>query len=171
MSHWNRAYLDALEVPVWVPLNDQRKIKADDKIAEKAAAQPASQPASAGSEREAVNTTADVVSSEFITFLKGDVSADYIFVVSKSANPDNCASSMKQLEFAWKSWLDQPLSAALAQISEMSEQSHAIDTCRGKVIVCGDEIDYIEHPSISAPDLELSQANKKDWWGLLQRLQ
>lgn len=173
MSHWNRAYLDALEVPVWVPLNDQAEENIagnpDGSSEEKAGqTQAATQEKAINSESE--DSATPPVEGDYIRFLQGDSSADFVFVIPKNADQASCTTSLRQLELGWKAWLDQPFIVAVAQLTEQSEHSQKLETCRGKIIICGDELTSIEHPSIPAPALDSLQAHKKDWWSLLQRL-
>ncbi|GAA4357022.1 hypothetical protein [Kangiella marina] len=161
MSHWNRAYLDALEVPVWVPLNDQAEEKASQVENEDVHAAAGDEP----SDSEAVIQN-DAVT---ISFIQGDSQADFIFVVATGADKSKAQAALKQMEFAWRLWLEQPFSAALAELSPSSELTTPIEQCKGKVIACGLG-ESLDHPSIPAPDLDFSVANKRDWWSLLQRL-
>ncbi|WP_343986881.1 hypothetical protein [Kangiella japonica] len=169
MSHWNRAYLDALEVPVWVPLNDQAEENVESPQVEKVQTQSRDDIVSADTE-PSKETVARPVEGDYIRYLKGEPSADFVFVIPKDAVQDSCIASLRQLELAWKAWLDLPFTAALAQLSENTEHSQTVESCRGKLIMCGGGQTPIEHPSISAPALDSLQAHKKDWWSLLQRL-
>lgn len=177
MSHWNRAYLDALEVPVWVPLNDQTEEKtvrnpdgsSDEKAGQMQAATQENAVSSDTVPAEEIPTAP--AEYDYIRFLQGDSSADFVFVIPKNADQASCTASLRQLELAWKAWLEQPFIVAIAQLTEQSEHSQKLETCRGKIIICGDELTSIEHPSIPAPALGSLQAHKKDWWSLLQRLQ
>lgn len=176
MSHWNRAYLDALEVPVWVPLNDQAEESTNPKV-EPSESRPQATSASADAVKveaeEAAESNIDSapnIEGDFIRILQGEASADFVFVIPKSADPASCKASIRQLELAWKAWLDQPFTAAIAQLSEQSEHAQSVESCRGKIILCGSELTSFEHPSIQAPSLDALQSQKKEWWSLLQRL-
>lgn len=168
MTHWNRAYLDALEVPVWVPLSVQEEEKvAQPKVepgADAAALSPEVAESNATESNSEVNN--EVVA---LAFIQGDKQADLLFVVSKDADKSQAQATLKKLELAWRLWLEQPFSAAIAQVSEPSDSTTSIEECRGKVIAC-DLSDSLEYPSIPAPHLDFSLSNKKDWWSLLQRL-
>ena len=176
MSHWNRDYLDALEVPVWVPLNDQAVENTDQNVEpseSRSRVNPASDDAVKAEAEQAVAPNIGVTPNtegNFIRFLQGEASADFVFVIPKSADPASCKASIRQLELAWKAWLDQPFTAAIAQLSEQSEHAQSVESCRGKIILCGSELTSFEHPSIQAPSLDALQSQKKEWWSLLQRL-
>ncbi len=178
MTQWNRAYLDALEVPVWVPLSVQEEEKSvQSKGTESKGNEPSADTTGLSSEVAESNTeahTKDEVTA--LAFIQGDQQADFIFVVSQDADKSQAQATLKKLERAWRLWLEQPFSAAIAQINDPSSQSQTpestslIEECRGKIIAC-DLSDSLEHPSIPAPHLDFSHNNKKDWWSLLQRLQ
>jgi len=174
MTNWNRAYLDALEVPVWVPLSVHKKDKAvQTKVEPGADAAVLSPEATESSASESsVTESKSEVNNEVVAlaFVQGDQQADFIFVVSKDADKSQAQATLKKLELAWRLWLEQPFSAAIAQVSEPSDSTTSIEECRGKVIAC-DLSDSLEHPSIPAPHLDFFLSNKKDWWSLLQRLQ
>ena len=152
MTQWNRAYLDALEVPVWVPLSVQE----EEKSVQSKGNEPSADTTGLSSEVAESNTeahTKDEVTA--LAFIQGDQQADFIFVVSQDADKSQAQATLKKLERAWRLWLEQPFSAAIAQINDPSSQSQTpestslIEECRGKIIAC-----------------DLS-----DWWSLLQRLQ
>lgn len=170
MSHWNRAYLDALEVPVWVPLDDQVEENADAKIEP---SKPNSLENSASIDATALEVEQVVtphLEADYLRFLEGEPSADFVFLIPKNADPVSSRASFRQLELAWKAWLDQPFTAAIAQLSEQSEQAQLVESCPGTIILCGAELAAVEHPSVQAPSLDSLQNQKKEWWGLLQRL-
>lgn len=166
MPNWNRAYLDALEVPVWVPLHDQvpDNNHALDSKGETVDETPEPQKSSSveGFKSDDALTK--------LALLEGQPSADFVFVVSSDVDASQYRAAMKQFEFAWRTWLEQPFSAAVAQLSDQPSEGQALEAFRGKFIACGCDLSSHDIPSLSAPSLVLSKANKKDWWSLLQRL-
>lgn len=165
MTNWNRAYLDALEVPVWVPLNDQEPENTKSLDANNEAAAATAEAKESVTSQSLSNDTATT-----LVLLEGQVNADFIFVVPHDAELTQCRAALKQFEFAWRTWLEQPFSAAIAQLSAQSDEGHSIEALGGKLIACGQDLSSQDVPSIPAPHLNLSQASKKDWWSLLQRL-
>jgi len=160
MSNWNRAYLDALEVPVWVPLSDTVNDSTPTKVQ-----QPASLKA------DSLGDSAEPgLRTESYQLISGNINADIVFVVPSDINTASIDKTLKQLQFAWKAWTEQPFSAAVIQETQSHDPSIDLDTVKGKLIDCRQDVDKLETPSIAAPHFDLNQASKKDWWWLLQRL-
>lgn len=160
MNQWNKAYLDALEIPVWVPLNDQTEEKS-------AAAVEAESSAQTETPAEAESTT----SVEQFQLLYGEKNAPFVFVVSDELSRDAVLKTLQQLQFAWQAWLDQPLFAALVQfVKADTAESFELETMGGQIIDCRSSEQPLEPPCISGPTFDLNAADKKAWWALLQRL-
>lgn len=173
MSNWNRAYLDALEVPVWVPLNDQGT--------ENSAAETSNQSAE----------TTESVSGDGLTYnlIAGQSDASLVFVVSEDLASKVISETLRQLQIGVKQWIEQPMSAAVVQVESTGrQQSEArqsgtrqlveLDSIQGQLIDCRQaeeqQTEKLEQPSVigsvKGPIFDLTKANKKDWWLLLQRL-
>ncbi|AOE49407.1 hypothetical protein [Kangiella sediminilitoris] len=158
MSHWNKAYLDALEVPVWVPLHDHTSTKDDNPTSEKS------------------EDTAKVEAEVAYKFkrLHGEESARIAFLIPKEMDLKTALITFQQLQFAWKAWLEQPLSAALFQEVEANENDSSglldIESFGGQVIDCSQGEQELDLPTLAGPAFNFKEADKKAWWQLLQRL-
>lgn len=189
MSRWNKAYLDALEVPVWVPLRssaddvivDEGTVKDDASSLEKVPETTTRNPVTASTVANAEPQT----TSQYIS-LHGDKHAKFAFVIDANMDLKSALSTFKQLQFAWQAWLDESLSAVLIQqvtsnSDEKASELFDVDNFSGHFIDCcgmtdsadgtsQSEKSVLERPSIAAPMFDFRQADKKAWWTLLQRL-
>jgi hypothetical protein len=155
MSHWNRAYLDALEVPVWVPLCDQAGQESPQEHEHKESPQPIAD---------------DVTSDYYFQLVSGNLNAALLFVVPDEVEGVVISETLKQLEFAWRCWTEQPFSAAVLQRTSSKDNFVDLEKLKGMLINCCPETEQLELPATPAPVFDLKQASKKDWWLLLQRL-
>ncbi|WP_223668421.1 hypothetical protein [Kangiella shandongensis] len=157
MSQWNKAYLDALEVPVWVPLNAHETAKEQE-----ASSGPAPEP-EASQTREPLK----------LKLLQGDNRAKFAFVISEDEDLKTALLTFQQIQFAWQAWLDKPLPAALLQTVSLSDSDDnliGIEDFHGQLIDCRQSANALERAALSAPTFDFKQADKKAWWQLLQRL-
>lgn len=158
MSQWNKAYLEALEVPVWVPLSDPDVEKEQEPVS------------------ESVQQTEVSQDSEHFRFklLHGDSKAKFAFVISADDELKAALGTFQQIQFAWQAWLDEPLSAALFQAVASSESGDDelidIESFKGQLIDCRQSDEALEQASLSAPVLNFKHVDRKAWWQLLQRL-
>lgn len=161
MSHWNRAYLDALEVPVWVPLCDQAGQELSKEPSQELVQNKSSQ---------SMPMADDSTSDHYFRLVSGNTDADLLFVVPDDIERATISDTLKQLEFAWRCWTEQPFSAAVLQQTPSNDSPVNLEGLRGMLINCCSEADKLELPATPAPMFNLKQASKKDWWLLLQRL-
>lgn len=178
MSDWKKSYLDALEVPVWLPLSDSAGEKTQ---VEAAVPSNSSEPAP---DKEPEEKPEEKSSELKLRLLHGELKAQYGFVIDAKTDLKSALVTYQQLQFAWQAWLDEPLSAALLQVNsglETAEQAGSepqtlleLNEFNGRLFDCG-ELGHLLTTSdssqcISAPTFNFKQADKKAWWQLLQNL-
>lgn len=188
MSDWKKNYLDALEVPVWVPLNDSvvEETHVEEQTQPIKSSEPVLSNDAASSNEPVLNEEPEDKSPQLrLRLLHGELNAQYGFIIDAQTDLKSALVTYQQLQFAWQAWLDKPLSAALLQVVTEQESASApastdpqemveFPDFKGRLFDCGDlellQADESQQHYISAPAFNFKQADKKAWWQLLQNL-
>ncbi|MCW8856592.1 MAG: hypothetical protein OQJ95_04460 [Kangiella sp.] len=160
MSTWNRSYLEAIGLPVWV----SRQVPVADIICEQVDAE--------------AKEKAQAEQTSLLSFISVEVStqAEVYILITSEQNLKQAQSNFQSLKQAWKQWQATEFRLALAQLVEQANataEAESIDNLTGKKVLLSTT------GSIKLADLSVEKApsldwqctdDKKSWWQLLQRL-
>lgn len=162
MSSWNRSYLEAMNVPVWVSrLEVVTNIATESVEAE-------------------VSTKADaqLVQETALSFVSvaGNLNSVTCILVTEDQDLQQAKSNFLLMAQAWKQWQDTDLPLALLQLVEQehsTENAEQINELKDKqLLLASNQSLDIPHLIVKpAPTLNWQSASdKKAWWQLIQQL-
>ncbi len=154
---WNNAYLDAVDVPRWIPREiDTAEVGSDDKVVN----------ASAESVQIQSSETSIDEPVHGVKALVNNPKAKFAILVSDEMPKADLQKAWKQLKFAWKQWQNQEFPASLFQLS--LESDFSLSKLEKQDLLIIDTTKKSNQPQkISAPKL---LEDKKMWWQLLQQV-
>lgn len=168
MTVWNRSYLEAIGLPVWVsrqgPVADSMSSVKD-----------ADTESKSESSAEATVDGGNVASFGFVR-LSGSSQAKAYLLVTAKEDWEQLQNNFKVLQQAWKQWQDKELPLALVKLVEQSDSitdSESVQSLKGKrVLLSTDQPAELANLTTEhVPSLNWQSANdKKGWWQLLQSL-
>ncbi|WP_417446820.1 hypothetical protein [Kangiella sp.] len=164
MTVWNRSYLEAMSVPVWV---SRQETVATEQEESAVTAKPESQVAETPIEQA---TTFGFVS------VAGDVQAKTCILVTAEQDLQQAKNNFQLLVQAWKQWQETDLPLALLQLVEddhSTAKAEPINDLKDKQLLLS-STQTVELPHLNVrqvPTLNWQSASdKKAWWQLIQKL-
>lgn len=166
MTVWNRSYLEAIGLPVWVSrqVDDSVSSVSDGSTEEAVKVRPQAQA------QPQPETRMDYV------HVSGNPQSKVYLLVTADQDLQKLQDNFKALEQAWKQWQGSDLPLALVTLVEQSDAttgSESVQSLEGKRVLLSTNQSF-ELASLSveqAPDLNWqSPKEKKGWWQLLQSL-
>lgn len=167
MTAWNRSYLEAMSIPVWVSRQEVAAKVATQQVETEVATKPEPQVAGASVEQ---TTTFGFVS------VAGDVQAKICILITAEQDLQQAKSNFQLLTQAWKQWQNTDFPLALLQLVEQQDsttKAEPIEELKGKQLLLSSNqtIDLAPFTVKAVPSLNWQSANdKKAWWQLLQSL-
>ncbi|ACV26221.1 hypothetical protein [Kangiella koreensis] len=162
MSSWNRSYLEAMSVPVWVSRQE-------------AIANIVTEPAEAEVATKADGQLEQETTLGFVSVV-GDMQAKICILVTADQDLQQAKSNFLLLAQAWKQWQDTDLPLTLLQLVEQdhsTENAEPINDLKEKQLLLASS-QSLELPHLTvkpAPTLNWQSASdKKAWWQLIQQL-
>ena len=162
MTDWNRAYLDAMGVPIWTP----RDLHSDGVV------EDLPQPSDSSKEFISSQTQASPVVIQ-VTSVIGNNAASHLLVISDKLNLQQASKDFQQLQNAWLQWTGTQLPMALVQVSEqgqsLQEFKQAVVVADSELLAMVSQSESVEH--LQSPALSLAEPqSKKAWWQFFQEL-
>ena len=164
MTVWNRSYLEAMSVPVWV---SRQETVATEQEESAVTAKPESQVAETPAEQA---TTFGFVS------VAGNVQAKTCILVTAEQDLQQAKNNFQLLVQAWKQWQETDLPLALLQLVEddnSTVKAEPINDLKDKQLLFS-STQTVELPHLNVrqvPTLNWQSASdKKAWWQLIQNL-
>lgn len=178
MSTWNRSYLEAIGLPVWVSRQAAVSITVSEKIEVKAEADVEPKTEAQEKVKEKVQTKAEVQTTAasnlgFISVAVNPQAKAYILITLEQ-DLKQAQSNFQLLKQAWKQWQNTELPLALVQLVEQGDstlKSEPINELKDKqLLLSSNQTVNLPHLTVeSAPALNWQSASdKKAWWQLLQ---
>lgn len=164
MTVWNRSYLEAMSVPVWVSRQDAvANVATEQEEAEVAEPQVAETPVEQA-------TTFGFVS------VAGNVQAKTYILVTAEQDLQQAKSNFQLLAQAWKQWQETDLPLALLQLVEndnSTAKAEPINNLQDKQLLLSSN-QTVELPHLNVKQVPTlnwqSASDKKAWWQLIQKL-
>lgn len=167
MTAWNRSYLEAMNIPVWVSRQEVAGKVATEQIEAEVAAKPESQVAEASVVQETIFGFVSVA---------GDEQAKICILITAEQDLQQAKSNFQLLTQAWKQWQDTDFPLALSQLVKLEHstiEAEPVKELEGKQLLLSSNqtIDLGPLTVKAVPSLNWQSANdKKAWWQLLQTL-
>ena len=168
MSQWNRAYLDAIGVPVWVPRQLPRHLTetSSSHATQVEEASVAYEIKHNPTEECAVIEKVVEQNKHYISRVIDQEKASYSLIVGESCDTELAKQAYQQLQYAWRAWQESEFPMSLYQLSA---EGVGIGASPGTLVLAG--LNLMETNAIKAPELTLDNpSNKRKWWQLLQQL-
>ena len=163
MTVWNRSYLEAMSIPVWVSRQE-------------AVARVATAQVEAEVEPNVAESPAEQAATFGFVSVAGDVQAKICILITDEQDLQQAKSNFQLLTQAWKQWQGTDLPVALLQLVEQDETSAntvSIDNLKEKQLLLSSN-QTIELPALPVKQVVSlnwqSASDKKAWWQFLQTL-
>lgn len=164
MTAWNRSYLEAIGLPVWV--SRQAAVAESDSSVNKTQAES----------KNAIQSEAKSDTSISFAILSGNPQSKTCLLVTADQDLNLVQKNFKVLEQVWMQWQGTELPLSLAQLVEQGDSEagfQPVQSLKDKRLLLSSSqplqlTDFsVEH----TPSLNWQSPNdKKDWWRLLQSL-
>lgn len=167
MTAWNRSYLEAINIPVWVSRQDVAAKFATKQVETEVATKP---------EPQVVEAPVEQTTAFGFVYVAGDVQAKTCIIVTAEQDLQQVKSNFRLLTQAWKQWQNTDFPLALLQLVEQQHSTtttEPITELKGKQLLLSSyqTIDLAPFKVKAVPSLNWQSANdKKAWWQLLQSL-
>ncbi len=167
MTAWNRSYLEAMSIPVWVSRQEVAARVATEQVKAEVAVKP---------EPQVAETSVEQVASFGFVSVAGDVQAKTCIIVTAEQDLQQVKSNFQLLTQAWKQWQDTDFPLALLQLVEQDgavANAESIVNLKDKQLLLSSNqtIDLAPLRVKAVPTLNWQSTNdKKAWWQLLQSL-
>lgn len=182
MSTWNRSYLEAIGVPVWVsrqaPMADTISNSVSNPVSNSASekinlAPEADAELKTETQAEAEAQTQAASTFGFISVAANPQAKAYV-LISPEQDLKQAQTNFQLLKQAWKQWQSTEFPLALGQLVEQTDStasSESIDTLNDKQILvsAAKSFNLQGMTAEPVPSLDWQSADdKKAWWQLLQ---
>lgn len=167
MTVWNRSYLEAMSVPVWVSRQEAVANVATEQEKAEGTAKPEPQVAETPVEQ---TTTFGFVS------VAGNAQAKTCILVTAEQDLQQAKNNFQLLAQAWKQWQETELPLALMQLVEhdnSTAKAEPINNLKDKqLLLSSTQTVELSHLNVKqVPTLNWQSASdKKAWWQLIQKL-
>lgn len=170
MTDWNRDYLSAMGVPLWVPRQSQLVEKKEE------SSQHQQLPDGEQASKEALNQVLSMVA------ISGKQEQPFAIIIDEKANINQAKQAFQQLQYAWQQWTDSELPVTLFQLSQQpseqrSESAVSMDEFNGKLMVSANFAEQLcvepNDKLMLVPELlvmENTHQHRKKWWETLQQI-